>query len=87
MGFRPSHCERRTFEAFVDFVMDRRKRFPNLHIYHFSHYEPKLALKLSLWDATQHAKMKWTVYCALEHSWTCMALPSRRFAPASKGIH
>jgi uncharacterized protein len=43
--------ERQTFEAFMDFVMARWKRFPDLHIYHFAPYEPA-ALKLL---ATRHA--------------------------------
>jgi predicted RecB family nuclease len=32
--------ERRAFEQFVDFVWARLQRWPDLHIYHYSHYEP-----------------------------------------------
>lgn len=32
--------ERAAFEAFVDFAMDRLRRDPNLHIYHYAPYEP-----------------------------------------------
>ena len=32
--------ERATFEAFVDFVIARRERHPDLHIYHYAQYEP-----------------------------------------------
>jgi predicted RecB family nuclease len=32
--------ERRMFESFIDMVVKRREQFPNLHIYHFSSYEP-----------------------------------------------
>jgi len=32
--------ERRAFEAFVDFVMDRWQAFPEMHVYHFSPYDP-----------------------------------------------
>ena len=32
--------ERRAFEAFVDLVMDRRAKDPNLHVYHYASYEP-----------------------------------------------
>jgi uncharacterized protein len=33
--------EKLAFEAFVDFVMDRRKRFPALHVYHYANYEKR----------------------------------------------
>jgi hypothetical protein len=38
--------ERRVFESFIDLVMERRSRFPGLHIYHFSHYEPTTLKRL-----------------------------------------
>ncbi|MEX1181652.1 MAG: TM0106 family RecB-like putative nuclease, partial [Gemmatimonadota bacterium] len=31
--------ERRAFERFIDFVMHRREQYPDLHIYHYNHYE------------------------------------------------
>jgi uncharacterized protein len=31
--------ERHNFESFIDMVMERQQRYPDLHIYHFSHYE------------------------------------------------
>jgi predicted RecB family nuclease len=31
--------ERRAFEEFVDFVFERRKRYPDLHVYHYAPYE------------------------------------------------
>jgi uncharacterized protein len=36
--------ERRIFEEFMDMVVERRKEYPDLHIYHYSPYEP-VALK------------------------------------------
>jgi uncharacterized protein len=36
--------ERRMFEQFMDMVVERRKEYPDLHIYHYSPYEP-VALK------------------------------------------
>ena len=36
--------ERTAFEAFVDFVVDRRRTYPNLHVYHYAPYET-VALK------------------------------------------
>jgi predicted RecB family nuclease len=38
--------ERATFEAFIDFVVQQRERFPDLHVYHFSHYEPTALKRL-----------------------------------------
>ncbi|HET9028852.1 MAG TPA: TM0106 family RecB-like putative nuclease [Candidatus Aquilonibacter sp.] len=36
--------EKSAFEAFIDFVMERRKRFPKMHVYHYASYE-KTALR------------------------------------------
>jgi predicted RecB family nuclease len=38
--------EKRAFEAFVDFVMERWARFPDLHIYHYAPYEPAALKRL-----------------------------------------
>lgn len=38
--------EKQIFERFIDFVMDRLKRYPNLHIYHFAPYEPAALKRL-----------------------------------------
>lgn len=32
--------EKKSFEAFVDFVMQRRGVYPDLHVYHYAPYEP-----------------------------------------------
>ena len=32
--------EKSSFEAFIDLVVERRKKNPNLHIYHYAPYEP-----------------------------------------------
>jgi predicted RecB family nuclease len=32
--------EKRAFEQLVDFVTDRRRRHPDLHVYHYASYEP-----------------------------------------------
>ncbi len=32
--------EKQAFEELVDFITDRRKRTPGLHVYHYNHYEP-----------------------------------------------
>lgn len=39
--------EKRSFEAFMQFVMMRWKQFPNLHIYHFAPYEPSAIKRLA----------------------------------------
>ncbi len=33
-------CEKHAFESFVDMVSERRRQFPDMHVYHFSPYEP-----------------------------------------------
>jgi predicted RecB family nuclease len=38
--------ERAAFERFVDFVTERLKSFPDLHIYHFAPYEPAAMKRL-----------------------------------------
>src|SRR5271168_4727245 len=38
--------ERRTFEAFVDFVMARWEKYPDFHIYHYAPYEPSALKRL-----------------------------------------
>ncbi|OBK77575.1 TM0106 family RecB-like putative nuclease [Mycobacterium sp. 1274761.0] len=32
--------EKRAFEEIVDFIVERRERHPDLHVYHYNHYEP-----------------------------------------------
>ena len=38
LGHDPSG-EKRAFEEFVDFVCERRERFPDMHVYHYAPYE------------------------------------------------
>ena len=38
--------ERASFEAFVDFVIARRERHPDLHVYHYAPYEPSALKRL-----------------------------------------
>lgn len=38
--------EKKIFEHFVDFVIDRLKNYPDLHIYHFAPYEPAALKRL-----------------------------------------
>ena len=39
-------AEKRAFEAFIDLVMERLERDPNLHIYHYAPYEPTAMKRL-----------------------------------------
>ncbi|HET9230645.1 MAG TPA: TM0106 family RecB-like putative nuclease [Vitreimonas sp.] len=38
--------EKAAFERFIDFAMDRLTRHPELHIYHYGHYEPSALKRL-----------------------------------------
>jgi len=44
--------EKTAFEAFTDFAWDRLRRWPDLHIYHYSHYEPTTLKRLMNAHAT-----------------------------------
>jgi len=39
--------EKKAFEDFINFVKDRRAKFPDLHIYHYASYEPTALLRLA----------------------------------------
>jgi uncharacterized protein len=45
--------ERASFERWIDWVADRLERFPDLHIYHYNHYEPTAIKKLAARYATR----------------------------------
>ena len=49
--------ERRAFEAFVDFVLARRERFPGLHVYHYASYEPTALKRLAQTHATREEEV------------------------------
>jgi len=44
-AFDPA-AEQAAFEAFIDVVMERLERFPDLHLYHFAPYEPAALKRL-----------------------------------------
>ena len=46
-------AEKRAFEAFIDFVMDRHKRHSGMHVYHYASYEKTALQKLSLRHGTR----------------------------------
>ena len=39
--------EKKAFTDFISFVLERRKKYPDLHIYHYAAYEPSTILRLS----------------------------------------
>lgn len=45
--------EKRAFEDFIDFVIERRKRFPGMHVYHYAPYEPTAMKRLMGLHATR----------------------------------
>ena len=49
--------ERKAFEAFVDFVVERVARYPDLHVYHYNHYEPTALKRLMTFHGTREAEV------------------------------
>ncbi len=49
--------ERVAFEAFIDFVTDRRQRFPMAHVYHYANYEEAALKRLACWHATREVEV------------------------------
>ena len=46
-------AERRAFEAFVDFVTERRRRYPGMHVYHYAGYEKSALRRLAQQHCTR----------------------------------
>jgi predicted RecB family nuclease len=49
--------EKAAFEAFVDFVTERRRSYPHLHVYHYAPYEPTALKRLMGRHATREAEV------------------------------
>jgi uncharacterized protein len=49
--------EKRAFEAFVDFVVERRKRYPSLHVYHYANYEKSALRRLAQEHRTREGEV------------------------------
>lgn len=49
--------EKLAFEAFVDFVLERRKRFPALHVYHYADYEKRALRDLAQEHCTREKEI------------------------------
>ncbi|MEO6913115.1 MAG: TM0106 family RecB-like putative nuclease, partial [Candidatus Baltobacteraceae bacterium] len=50
-------AERRAFERFIDWVMERRRTFPDLHIYHYASYEKTALQKLAQRHGTREEEV------------------------------
>lgn len=51
-AFNPKE-EKEAFERFVDFLIDRWAMYPEMHIYHYAHYEPTAMKRLAMQYATR----------------------------------
>jgi uncharacterized protein len=49
--------EKRAFEQFIDFVWNRLRLWPDLHIYHYAHYEPTALKRLMALHATREEEV------------------------------
>src|SRR5579862_5445358 len=49
--------EKRAFETFVDFITERRKRYPGLHVYHYANYEKDALRRLAQQHSTREAEV------------------------------
>ncbi|MGH2992792.1 MAG: TM0106 family RecB-like putative nuclease, partial [Solirubrobacterales bacterium] len=49
--------ERIAFERFIDLVTERRQRYPDLHVYHYAHYEPTALRRLAGRHATREEEL------------------------------
>ena len=49
--------ERTAFEAFIDFVTQRREQFSGAHVYHYASYEETALKRLASWHATREVEV------------------------------
>ena len=45
------------FEALMDFLVERMRRFPGMHVYHYAHYEPTALKRLMSLHGTREAQV------------------------------
>lgn len=50
-------AEKSAFETFMDFITERWKRFPGMHIFHFAPYEPSALKRLAHFHATRSQEL------------------------------
>src|ERR1700742_1216942 len=51
--------EKRAFEQLIDFITERRRRHPGLHVYHYNHYEPTSVDHLTEVHGTRQEAVGW----------------------------
>ena len=51
--------EKRAFEELIDFIIERRRRHPGLHVYHYNHYEPTSVDHLTELHGTRQEAVGW----------------------------
>jgi predicted RecB family nuclease len=51
--------EKRAFEELIDFITERRRRHPGLHVYHYNHYEPTSVDHLTELHGTRQEAVGW----------------------------
>lgn len=49
--------ERQAFEQFVDFIIGRRRRYPEMHVYHYANYEKMALRRLAQQHSTREAEI------------------------------
>lgn len=49
--------EKRAFEDFIDFVVERRERYPKLHVYHYANYEKAALRRLAQEHCTRESEL------------------------------
>ncbi len=54
---RSDRDEKAAFEAFMDFIVERRRRFPAMHVYHYANYEQAAMRRLMGHYGTREAEL------------------------------
>jgi uncharacterized protein len=49
--------EKRAFEQFVDYITERRRRYPNMHVYHYADYEKSALRRLAQAHGTREQEV------------------------------
>lgn len=55
--------EKAAFEQFVDFIVDRRRRYPTMHVYHYANYEKAALRRLSQEHSTRQEEVDNLLRC------------------------
>ena len=50
-------AEKRAFEDFIDFIVDRRRTYPAMHVYHYADYEKSALRRLAQAHCTREAEV------------------------------